>query len=125
MLSLGFGPEAEPHGGLNEREQGRRLRHIANYGIRESQVKIVIPFLSPGKMGSVEAKGTFQEPLFKAQEMTLDEMETPSCRAPSGANAPERVRRETSTPVLFMTEAQLKKLDDAVRVCRNDWASYG
>ena len=28
-------------------------------------------------MGSVEAKGTLQEALFKAQEMTLDEMDTP------------------------------------------------
>jgi hypothetical protein len=46
--------------------------------------------------------------------MTMDEMETPSCRAASGTNASERARRETSTHVLFMTEAQLKKLDDAV-----------
>ena len=44
----------------------------------------------------------------------MDEMETPSCRAASGTNASERARRETSTHVLFMTEAQLKKLDDAV-----------
>ena len=28
-------------------------------------------------MGSVEAKGTLQEALFEAQEMTLDEMDTP------------------------------------------------
>ena len=57
------------------------MRHIANYGIRESQVKIVITFFVARKMGSVEPKSTLQEALFKAQEMTQDEMEIPSCRA--------------------------------------------
>jgi len=44
---------------------------------------MVITFFVARKMGSVEAKGTLQEALFKAQEMTLDELETPSCRATS------------------------------------------
>ena len=89
------------------------MRHIANYGIEESQVKIVITFFVARKMGSVEPKSTLQEALFKAQKMTQGEMETPSCRATLGANAPERVRRNLN-PRMFMTETQLKKLDDAV-----------
>ena len=56
------------------------MRHIDNYGIRNPKfrkiVKLIVTF-SVRKMGSVETKGTLQEALFEAQEMTLDEMDTP------------------------------------------------
>jgi hypothetical protein len=52
--------------------------------------------------------------------MTLDEMETPSCRATSGANAPERACGEKPQTRIVYAEAQLKKLlNEAVTLHRD------
>ena len=48
----------------------------------------------------------------------------PSCRASSGANAPERARQETSKNTLFMNEAQLKKLVNEAVTLHRDIAAH-
>lgn len=70
-------------------------------------------------MGSVETKGTLQEALFEGAGNDAGRNGDAFVSRGFGSKCARASAARNLNPVSFMTEAQLKKLDDAVTLHRN------